>query len=95
MHASKSTFALALCAALTLAACNRPTEVVTPPATVVVPGPAGPAGPVGASGAQGTPGYTGSPGAQGDTGSQGAAGKSGTDTTVIVVQPPPASAPQN
>ncbi len=67
-----------LVAALTLAACDRPTVVNVPatPAPVAVPGPAGAAGPAGATGA---------------TGNQGATGDTGSSTSVIVM--PTASAP--
>jgi len=67
-------------AAVTLAACDRPTVVAVPPApapspsTVAVPVP-GPAGPQGTQGTQGNPG---APGA---------------DTTIVVT--PPASAASN
>lgn len=90
--------ALLLTAALStlaLTACDRePVVVNTPPATVVVPGPAGPAGETGATGAQGstgstgTAGDTGSAGAQGETGEKG---RTGGDTAVIVVPAPPAT----
>ena len=90
--------ALLLTAALStlaLTACDRePVVVNTPPATVVVPGPAGPAGETGATGAQGstgstgTAGDTGSAGAQGETGEKG---RTGGDTSVIVVPAPPAT----
>lgn len=86
MHPSLTTLALACGTALALSACQRPTEVVTPPPAVVVtgtPGTPGPAGPAGQAGAQGKPG---------DAGNPGATGTPGADTTVIVVQPP-ASAP--
>lgn len=71
----------AVCATLTLVACDKPTVVNTPPATVVVPGPAGPTG------------ATGNTGATGSTGSTGATGAAGDGTTVIVL-PPAASAPK-
>lgn len=49
-----------LLATLSLVACDRePTVVNTPPAPVVVPGPAGPAGPQGAPGSPGAPGAPG------------------------------------
>lgn len=93
--------ALLLTAALStlaLTACDRePVVVNTPPATVVVPGPAGPAGETGATGAQGSTGSTGSTGTAGDTGSAGAQGETGEkgrtggDTAVIVVPAPPAT----
>ncbi len=62
----------ALLAALSLAACDKPTVVNVPATTTPVPGPAGPTG------------ATGMPGA---TGSQGASGPAGEGTTVIVVPP--------
>ena len=65
-----SLLMLALLATLGLVACDRPTVVTVPAATVVVPGPAGPPGPSGDQGA---------------TGSQGATGKAGEGTTVIVM----------
>lgn len=94
-------FALLLTVALStlaLAACDRePVVVNTPPATVVVPGPAGPAGETGATGAQGSTGNTGNTGNAGETGSTGAQGETGEkgstggDTSVIVVPAPPAT----
>lgn len=77
----------ALLAAVSLAACERPT-VVAVPVPVAVPGPAGP------QGATGDSGNTGSTGATGNTGSTGATGKPGDGTTVIVVAPA-ASSPSN
>ncbi len=76
LHLVSALFA----AAVTLAACDRPTVVAVPPAPapspsvvpVPVPGPAGP---------QGSTGMTGSPGAP------------GSGTTIVVT--PPASAPAN
>lgn len=54
------TISALFAAAVTLAACDRPTVVAVPPAstpsTVTVPGPAGPAGPTGSQGMSGTPG---------------------------------------
>ncbi len=82
------------CACLALAACDKPTVVNNPPATVVVPGPAGPTGATGNTGATGSTGDTGNTGATGNTGNTGATGSTGTGTTVIVV-PPAASAPTN
>ena len=62
-----------------LAACTKPVEVIQPVIQpVIVPGPAGPAGPAGDAGA---------------AGKQGETGKAGSDTTVIVVPAPAASAP--
>jgi hypothetical protein len=91
-------FALLLTVALStlaLAACDRePVVVNTPPATVVVPGPAGPAGETGATGAQGSTGTTGNTGETGSTGAQGETGekgRTGGDTSVIVVPAPPAT----
>ena len=78
---------LALLAAFSLTACDRPTVVNNPSTPVAVPGPAGPTGGTGATGATGG---TGGTGATGDT---GATGKPGDSTTVIVV-PPAASAPK-
>ena len=80
-------------AAITLAACDRPTTVVTPPAvvTVAVPGPAGPTGATGATGYSGATGNTGNTGATGNTGDTGATGatgekgKTGGDTAVVIV----------
>ncbi len=63
---------LALLAALSLAACDKPTVVNVPATPSTVPGPAGPAGATGATG---------------NTGDTGATGKAGTDTTVIVMPP--------
>ena len=68
----------ALAAALTLAACDKPTVVSVPPA-VVVPGPAG------------ATGATGSTGSTGSTGATGATGAAGEGTTVVVVPPAAAS----
>lgn len=68
---------LALLAALSLGACDRPTVVNVPATPAAVPGPAGPQG---------------ATGAQGNEGSQGAPGKSGGDTTVIVMPPASAPA---
>lgn len=80
---------------LALTACDRePVVVNTPPATVVVPGPAGPAGETGATGAQGSTGSTGSAGEAGSAGAQGETGekgRTGGDTSVIVVPAPPAT----
>lgn len=71
-----------LLAALSLAACDKPTVVNTPPVVVAVPGPAGPQG------------ATGSQGSQGTEGMKGETGKPGSGTTVVLV-PPMASAPTN
>jgi hypothetical protein len=62
-----------------LGACNKPVEVIPPVIQQPVAVP-GPAGPQGEAGA---------------AGKQGEAGKAGTDTTVIVVPVPAASAPSN
>ncbi|MEO7852574.1 MAG: hypothetical protein ABIR94_10030, partial [Rubrivivax sp.] len=85
LHLVSALFA----AAVTLAACDRPTVVAVPPSssTVAVPVPVpvpvpGPAGPQGSTGSTGSTGMTGSPGAPGTP---------GTDTTIVVM--PPASAP--
>ncbi len=66
----------ALLATLSLAACDKSTDVTVPATPVAVPGPAGPQG---ETGSQGATGY------QGETGSQGATGETGDKTTVIVV----------
>ena len=71
-------------AVITLAACDRPTTVVTPPAVVTVPVP-GPAGPTGATGATGYSGATGNTGNTGSTGATGEKGKTGGDTAVVIV----------
>ena len=83
---------LALLAAVSLTACDRPTVINNPTTPVAVPGPAGATGATGSTGATGNTGNTGYTGATGNTGSTGATGKSGDGTTVIVV-PPAASAP--
>ncbi|WP_296443717.1 hypothetical protein [Rhodoferax sp. UBA5149] len=75
---------LALLAALTLGACDRPSVVNVPATPVAVPGPVGPTGATGSQGATGD---------QGNEGNKGATGKSGDGTTVIVM--PAASAPAN
>ncbi len=64
-------FASALLAALSLAACDKPT-VVNVPTPVVTPGPAG---------------ATGATGATGGEGATGATGKTGDGSTVIVMPP--------
>lgn len=74
--------ASAVVAVFTLAACDRPTVVTTPPAVVTVPGPAG------------TPGATGATGMSGSDGMKGDTGKSGSGTTINVI-PPAASAASN
>ena len=81
---NRSMLMAALLAALSLAACDRP-SVVTVPVPVAVPGPAGP------TGATGNTGSTGDTGSTGYTGATGATGKPGDGTTVIVM--PAASAP--
>lgn len=53
---NKIILAPALLLALSLAACDKPTIVNTPPTPVVVPGPAGPQGADGAKGEAGKPG---------------------------------------
>lgn len=85
-------------ATLTLAACDRPTVVNTPP-VVTVPGPAGPTGATGSTGNTGSTGSTGiagsaggtgatgATGATGDTGSTGQKGATGGDTVVIMPAP--------
>ena len=75
-----------LLAALSLAACDKPT-VVNVPATTVP----GPAGPTGATGMPGATGSTGNTGNTGSTGSPGASGPAGDGTTVIVMPPAPAA----
>ncbi|MCC8999805.1 MAG: hypothetical protein LM522_09955 [Candidatus Contendobacter sp.] len=80
---NRSMLMLALLAALSLAACDRPTVVNVPATPVAVPGPAGPPG---ATGEQGSKGATGNQGSKGET------GKSGDGSTVIVT-PPAAPAP--
>lgn len=94
----KSTYiALAVLAAITLTACERPV-VVMPTTPVAVPGPAGPTGATGNTGSTGNTGATGSQGVDGNTGSTGntgATGKPGENTTVILVPTVPASAPSN
>ena len=82
---NRTILASAMLAVLTLAACDRPTVVTTPPAVITVPGPAGTPG---ATGATGNTGMTGSDGMKGDT------GKTGSGTTINVM-PPAASAPAN
>ena len=82
-----------LLAAVSLTACDRPTVIGVP---VAVPGPAGPTGATGATGdtgSQGNTGNTGSTGSPGYDGAKGDTGKAGSGTTVIVVPPAPASAP--
>ena len=69
---SRSILILAAVAALSLAACDKPTVVNVPATPVAVPGPAGPQGATGSTG---------------DTGSKGDTGKTGNGTTVVVVQP--------
>ncbi len=72
-----------LLATLSLVACDRrPTVVNTPPAPVVVPGPAGPAGPAGPQGAPGSPGAPGS-------------SSNGSPMSVPPASSPPAAAPAN
>ena len=85
---NRTILATAMLAALTLAACDRPTVVTTPPAVITVPGPAGTPGATGATGNTGNTGMTGSDGMKGDT------GKTGSGTTINVM-PPAASAPAN
>lgn len=73
-------------AAVTLAACEKPTVVNVPaptPAPVVVPVPV----PVA------VPGPTGAPGAPGADGAKGEPGKPG-DSTTVIVTPPPAPVPR-
>ena len=79
--------ALLALATLTLAACDRPTVVNTPP-VVTVPGPAGPTGATGNTGNTGSTGSTVATGDTGSTGSQGQRGATGGDTIVIVPTTP-------
>ena len=74
---NRSMLMLALLAALSLGACDRPTVVAVPATPVAVPGPAGPQGATGNQGSDGSKGETGKPG----------------DGTTVVVMPPAASAP--
>ena len=74
----KTSLLLAALAAFSLAACDRPTVVNTPPSsstTVAVPTP-----------------VPGPPGPQGDPGKPGEPGQPGGGSTVIIT--PPASAPK-
>ena len=88
-----STLLVALVTVLGLSACDKPTVVNVPAATVAVPGPAGPQGDTGtqcATGIQGDTGSTGNTGNTGATGYDGAkgdTGKTGGDTIVIVPAP--------
>jgi Collagen triple helix repeat (20 copies) len=90
---NRSILVSTLFLALSLTACDKPTVVNVPAATIAVPGPAGPAGETGAKGDVGTKGNTGNQGDtgnQGNTGAQGnqgETGKAGDGTTVIVVPP--------
>ena len=82
-----STLFIALAAVLSLSACDKPTVVTVPAATIAVPGPAGPqgeAGSPGATGMQGDTGNTGYTGATGYDGAKGDTGKTGGDTIIIV-----------
>ncbi len=91
---------LALVAAFSLAACDRPTVVNNPTTPVAVPGPAGATGATGATGSTGgtggtgSTGSTGATGATGNTGNTGATGKPGEGNTTVIVVPPAASAPK-
>lgn len=97
---NRSILISTLFAALSLAACDKPTVVNVPATTVAVPGPAGATGETGKTGdkgSQGSMGYqgdVGNQGVQGNEGTKGETGKSGDSTTVIVV-PPAESAPAN
>ena len=88
-----STLLVALVMVLGLSACDKPTVVNVPAATVAVPGPAGPQGDTGTQGATGIQGDTGSTGNTGNTGAtgydgaKGDTGKTGGDTIVIVPAP--------
>lgn len=81
----------ALLATLSLAACDKSTDVTVPATPVAVPGPAGPQGETGSQGATGYQGETGSQGATGYQGTEGVqgetgeTGETGDKTTVIVV----------
>jgi hypothetical protein len=93
LHMNRSILMAAMLAALSLAACDKPT-VVNVPTPVAVPGPAGPQGETGSQGNTGNTGVTGATGSPGYDGSKGEPGKPGAGTTVIVM-PPAASAPAN
>lgn len=75
-----------LLAAITLAACEKPTTVNVPASVVAVPvavpGPAGPTGATGATGMSGADGTKGEPGKPGDS-------------TTVIVTPRPATPPSN
>ena len=77
-----------LLAALTLAACERPT-VVNNPVPVAVPVPTPVAVPVAVPGPKGEPGAPGAPGMPGSEGPKGEPGKPVDRTTVIVTPPSP------
>jgi hypothetical protein len=79
---NRSMLIAALLAALSLAACDKPTVINVPPTPAAVPGPAGP---------QGAPGDPGSKGATGNPGSKGETGKSGDSPAVIVIPPAPSA----
>ena len=85
-----STLLVALVTVLGLSACDKPTVVNVPAATVAVPGPAGPqvdTGTQGATDETGSTGNTGNTGATGYDGAKGDTGKTGGDTIVIVPAP--------
>lgn len=82
-----STLLVALVTVLGLSACDQPTVVNVPAATVAVPGPAGPQGETGTQGATGNTGSTGNTGATGYDGAKGDTGNTGGDTIVIVPTP--------
>lgn len=96
---NRSMLIAALLAALSLAACDKPTVVNVPPTPAAVPGPAGPQGATGNPGRKGdtvinvpaVPGPAGPQGATGEPGSKGETGKSGAGNTVIVTPPAPSA----
>ena len=96
---NRSMLIAALLAALSLAACDKPTVVNVPPTPAAVPGPAGPQGAPGNPGRKGdtvinvpaVPGPAGPQGATGEPGSKGETGKSGDSPAVIVIPPAPSA----
>lgn len=56
---NRTLFTAAMLAALSLAACDKPTVVNVPAAPSAAPGPAGPAGATGATGSEGQAGKPG------------------------------------
>jgi hypothetical protein len=86
-----SILAIGIVTLLGLSACDRPTVVTVPPATVAVPGPPGPQGKTGMQGNTGYDGAKGDTGMQGNTGYDGAKGDTGeTGGNTVVVVPAPA-----